>query len=279
MKQLNLLIMCLLWSFAAFAQYSGTGPITLSGIPAGATGIQWYKNGSVISGEINTTYTATTQGYYYATYTDASTTCTDDRTVTFLLVNNGQSATLTGATNNGGGSAYQWYRYDEGTAVAGATSANYTATTGGLYVLIYNNGTCEIETQLYYVFMLTAPITASNPSLQTATVGQSKSGNAATELAPTGGTTPYTYSNGSSDPVCTAPSGATALPASSNLTVTSNTGAYTYTAPSTAGTYYFCIKICDSATPTASCVVKTYTLTVSAPACTVSGITPTIIKN
>jgi uncharacterized protein (TIGR02145 family) len=104
------------------------------------------------------------------------------------------------------------------------------------------------------------PLTASTPTAQTATTNQAKTGNAATELAPTGGTSPYTYSNGSGDAACVAPSGATAL---TGLTVNAN-GTYSYTAPTTAGTYYYCIKVCDSATPTASCIVKNYTLTVAA---------------
>ncbi len=267
MKHLSLLIVCLLCSLVGMAQYSGAGPVTIGGIPTGATGIQWYKDGTAIVGATNTTYNATAQGQYYATFTDASTACTDDRTTVFILVNSGQSATLTGATFNGSGSAYQWY--NSGTAVSGATNANYTATTGGLYSLKYNNGTCDIESQKYYVFLLALPLTANDPPAQTATTGGAKTGNAATELAPTGGTAPYVYSNGAADATCIAPAGATAL---TGLTVNAD-GTYSYTAPTTAGTYYYCIKVCDSATPTASCVVKTYTLTVSAP-CLAGNVAP-----
>ncbi|RYF78267.1 MAG: hypothetical protein EOO39_01890, partial [Cytophagaceae bacterium] len=106
----------------------------------------------------------------------------------------------------------------------------------------------------------TLPLQANNPPALTATPGTLNTGNAATELAPSGGTTPYTYSNDTGNPSCSAVAGATALPAS-NLTVASGTGSYSYTAPTTPGTYYFCIKVCD-ATPT--CVTKTYTLTVTA---------------
>lgn len=122
-----------------------------------------------------------------------------------------------------------------------------------------------------------AGLTASNPSIQTVPGGQVYTGNAGTELAPTGGTGPYTYSNGSSDPACINPGGATALPPASNLTVTnSTTGAYTYTAPTVAGTYFFCIKVCDSTTPTPNCVVKTYTVVVP---CAAGSTPPVLIKN
>lgn len=152
MKKLNLLLAFLLLSIVSSAQYSGTGPLTLSGIPAGATGIQWYKDGAVISGATNPTYAATIPGQYYASYTDASTTCTDDRTVLFVLLATGENVQLQGTTNNGGGSNYQWY--NDGTEVASATSPDYTATTGGLYSLKYDNGTCIIESQQNYVFLL-----------------------------------------------------------------------------------------------------------------------------
>ncbi|WP_373516042.1 reprolysin-like metallopeptidase, partial [Persicitalea sp.] len=108
----------------------------------------------------------------------------------------------------------------------------------------------------------TTPELAINaPAAQTATTNQSKSGNAATELSPTGGKAPYMYSVLGN---CTPPNGAT-VPIGNSLTINASTGAYTYTAPATAGTYYFCIQVCDAATPTANCQTATYTVTVTAP--------------
>jgi hypothetical protein len=98
------------------------------------------------------------------------------------------------------------------------------------------------------------------PAALTGAAGSAKSGSASTDLAPSGGTGPYTYSNGSSDPACVAPSGATAI---SGVTVTS-TGAYSYTMPSTPGSYYFCVKVCDATSPTPICAVKVYPITVTA---------------
>lgn len=154
MKQFSLLISFMLLSWISKAQYSGSLPVTLTGVPSGATGIQWYKDGSLISGATGSTYTVATAGQYYATYTNTATTCTSDRTVLFILANTGGSVAINGATNNSGGSAYQWY--NNGAAVSGATTSNYTATTGGLYSLKYNNGTCEIETEKSYVFFIGA---------------------------------------------------------------------------------------------------------------------------
>lgn len=180
------------------------------------------------------------------------------------------------------GASLIWSTHKTPTSAADTlTTAQKTAvgTAGTYYALYYDATNACYSPADSVVLSITTCLSASNPAAQTATTGQAKTGNAATELAPTGGVSPYIYSDGTGDAACVAPSGATALPASSNLTVNSTTGAYTYTAPTTAGTYYYCIKVCDSSTPTADCVVKTYTLTVSVPPCNVNGITPTFIKN
>lgn len=113
-------------------------------------------------------------------------------------------------------------------------------------------------------FTGTGPGISSGNPVVTANTNEPKTGNAATELVPTGGTAPYVYSNGSSDAGCVAPVGASPLPPSSNFTVQSN-GSYSYTAPSTAGKYYYCINVCDSSTPTPICKVAVYTLDVTVP--------------
>jgi large repetitive protein len=122
--------------------------------------------------------------------------------------------------------------------------------------------------------ILRTPLAVTAPTAASVAASAAISGNAATELAPTGGIGAYTYTDATA--TCTAPSGATQLPASSNLMVTSGTGAYTYTAPATAGTYYYCIKVCDSDTPTANCVTSTYTINVTAAA---TGICSTTADN
>ena len=120
------------------------------------------------------------------------------------------------------------------------------------------------------------PIAAVNPPAQTGTTNQPKTGTASTELTPTGGNGTYVYSVDNSGS-CTPVVGATALPIGSNLTVTNaSTGAYTYTTPPSAGIYYFCIKVCDTSTPTANCVTKTYTLTVTVPPCLAGTTAPSI---
>lgn len=98
-----------------------------------------------------------------------------------------------------------------------------------------------------------------NPASQNVSPGSTNSGNASTDLVPSGGNQPYTYSQ-DTGVTCVAPAGASALP--TPVTVNSSTGAYAYTAPATAGTYYFCIKVCDATTPTPVCQTATYPVVV-----------------
>jgi Cadherin domain len=157
---------------------------------------------------------------------------------------------------------------------AGDTLTNLTtvSTAGKYYALYYDKlNNCYSPADSVEASLV---ICAINPLGQIATTNQPKTGTASTELTPTGGNGTYTFSVDNSG-VCTPAVGATALPGTSNLTVTnSTTGAYTYTAPATAGTYYFCIKVCDTSSPTPSCLTKTYTLVVSSPVCAVGSAIP-----
>jgi hypothetical protein len=105
------------------------------------------------------------------------------------------------------------------------------------------------------------PLTITQPPAITKAPSTLVSGTAPTDVIPTGGTGAITYSNGSADPACVQPVGATALPTS--IMINSTTGAYSYTTPSAVGTYYFCVKVCDSTSPTPTCAFATYKVTVT----------------
>lgn len=255
-----LLVALSLVGMSSYAQFSGNGPVTIQ-TPMNVTSIQWFRDGQAIPGATNSTFSAQTPGVYYASFTDSTTACTDDRTNIFALVAGEGSVTINGATNYSSFSNFQW---KNGTAdVPGATTSSLTTQTGGLYSLTYFNGTCTLQTDAYYIYVLDyVPALASESPLVVAQAGQAISGNAATELAPSGGTSPYTYSNGSSDPLCVAPAGAQPLPVGANFTVNAS-GIYSYTAPATAGNYFYCMKVCDNSTPTPNCNVAVYRLTVN----------------
>jgi hypothetical protein len=122
------------------------------------------------------------------------------------------------------------------------------------------------------------PLTITQPPAITKAPSTPVTGTGPTDLIPTGGTGAITYINGSTDPLCVAPVGANPLPASSNLMINSSTGAYSYTTPAIAGTYYFCVKVCDSASPTPECKMAIYQVTVTAVPCNAGTVSP-IWKN
>ncbi len=136
--------------------------------------------------------------------------------------------------------------YDYGTTINSPLSGNIASVSGA-------GATCNELT-----------FATDNP-MKSGAAGSTVSGNVGTEVGPSGGVTPYNYSVATTG--CSAPSGnpsALPLPSSSNLVVDSSTGAYTLTAPSNTGTYYFCIKVCDNTGTT--CKIATYTLTVGCAA-------------
>jgi hypothetical protein len=190
------------------------------------------------------------------------------------------SATLIGLVSSTCpvGSTLQWHTVSTGLSAANKV-ANPASVLGGTYF-----PTCYDATVNCYSPVASPGVTVtinacgSNPILvppvtQTGVINTTKSGNAASELLPTGGIGAYTYTNGSADPACVAPVGATPLPLSSALTINAVTGAYSYTRPSAVGTYYFCVKVCDSSSPTPFCSVAVYKVIVTAPPCN-AGTTP-----
>jgi hypothetical protein len=135
----------------AHAQYFGEGPVTLN-TPAGASDIQWFRNGSPIAGGTSTSFTASSLGIYHAEYTDGSTSCANDSTVHFVLKNEGDTVSLIGIS---GADSYQWR--DQNGNMAGATAKDLSVSQGGLYSLVANHLGCSITTNEYYVFDLCTP--------------------------------------------------------------------------------------------------------------------------
>jgi hypothetical protein len=176
------------------------------------------------------------------------------------------------------GSTLEWHTVNSGLSAINKV-ANPASVLGGTYF-----PTCYDAVVNCYSPVPSPGVTVtinacgSNPILvppvtQTGVINTTKSGNAASELLPTGGIGAYTYTNGSADPACVPPVGATPLPLSSALTINAVTGSYSYTRPSAVGTYYFCVKVCDSSSPTPFCSVAVYKVVVTAPPCN-AGTTP-----
>jgi hypothetical protein len=181
------------------------------------------------------------------------------------------------ATNTPSGTTLSWHA--NATATAANTISPGVAAFGATYYAAFKglNGAtvCYGPTTPVTVVPATcaSPLAITQPPVITKSVSMPVTGTAPTDLIPTGGTGTITYSNGSGDLLCVAPVGATALPASSNLTI-SSAGAYSYTTPTMAGTYYFCVKVCDSSSPTAQCQIASYKVIVTGAGCAVGSAIP-----
>ena len=127
------------------------GSVTLTS--SAASGNQWYKDGVVIIGAINQTYSATTGGNYTVVVT-AGGCSSPASTATTVTINaapatptitagsatgfcDGGSVTLTSSAAGGN----QWYK--DGVAISGEINQTYSATTGGNYTVVVTAGGCS----------------------------------------------------------------------------------------------------------------------------------------
>jgi hypothetical protein len=113
------------------------------------SGVQWYKTGVLISGATSATYSATTAGTYTVKPTACSSLVSNGIAVTtgsnpgtptasvqsgtLLLCGTGAQVVLASNIAPSTSATLQWYK--DGTAIAGATSTTYAATTGGSYLV------------------------------------------------------------------------------------------------------------------------------------------------
>jgi hypothetical protein len=171
----------------------------------------------------------------------------------------------------------EWHNVSTGFSAANKVASPTTVGAGTYYPVCFDaTNTCYSPAPATGVTVtITTCLSITQPSTQSGLQNVSKSGTVPSDVSPTGGVGTITYSNGSADPACIAPSGATALPGSSNLMIGAN-GSYSYTTPATVGTYYFCVKVCDSTTPTADCKVAIYQVIVMPPPCNVGPTAPKI---
>ncbi|MCX2452203.1 gliding motility-associated C-terminal domain-containing protein, partial [Pedobacter sp. PLR] len=118
-----------------------------------ATGNQWYKDGSPITGAINQTYIATESGKYtvYVTLNNCVSLVSEMVTIKVNPIPN--QPIITAATQTtfcAGGQvvlsatasdSYQWYK--GGSPITGATGQTYTATESGIYTVKITSIACE----------------------------------------------------------------------------------------------------------------------------------------
>jgi trimeric autotransporter adhesin len=119
-----------------------------------ATGNQWYKDGAVINGATNPTYTATTSGNYTVAVTASS--CTSAASAATVVVNATPAIPVITATGNvlssSANTANQWFL--NGTAITGATGQTHRVQASGLYKVRVTSGSCS-STSTDYNFVAT----------------------------------------------------------------------------------------------------------------------------
>ena len=175
------------------------------------------------------------------------------------------------------GSSLEFHTVSTGLSAANKVANPATVGAGTYYPTCHDvTNTCYSPTPTTGVTVtITTCISITQPATQSGLQNVNKSGTVSNDITITGGFGAITYSNGSADPACVAPSGTSALPGSSNLIINAG-GSYTYTTPATVGTYYFCVKVCDSTSPTPDCKVAIYKIIVLPPPCNVGTMAPKI---
>ena len=156
------------------------GSVVLAANASGASSYQWSQNGTAITGATAQTYTAGAAGSYAVAVTNSQgcvSSASATTTVTILpapaaaTITPGGPTTFCGSgsvilsASATGASTYQWYL--GGTAIAGATANNYTASAAGNYTVVVANASgCTSPAS--------APVTVTinpNPAAPTITAG------------------------------------------------------------------------------------------------------------
>jgi hypothetical protein len=148
------------------------------------------------------------------------------------------------ASNTPLGTTLTWHAATPAT-LANTLASPSAVTMGTYYAAFYDtSNNCFSATTVVIATVNTCIAVATPPTITTPT-GTTIPGK---NPIPISGSAPFVYTDGSSDPGCIAPSGFISLLASGGTVngLSSTTGAHTVTAPAVVGSYYYCIKVCDS---------------------------------
>ncbi|MEO5947375.1 MAG: kelch repeat-containing protein, partial [Chitinophagaceae bacterium] len=165
----------------------------------GGTSYQWYRDGTIISGEVNATYSANLAGNYTVTIFNGgcsgpasnnsiitlstAPTGTISPTTAFICTGGSQILTATGGTS------YQWFK--DGTIISGEVNATYSANLAGTYTVTIFNGSCSGPASNNSVITLSgAPSGTISPATASICTGGSQL------LTATGGTSYQWYKDG-----------------------------------------------------------------------------------
>jgi PKD repeat protein len=150
------------------------GSVLLTATSGAGLTYQWYKDGNILNGESNQSYTASSSGFYTVAVT-LNGQCTSTSSATQVIVNPYPTASITpdGATtfcpgssvnlfaNNGSNLSYNWY-FNSTNLFNGAASLNASA--AGTYTLYVTNGFNCTSNANITITHLAAPIATATPT-------------------------------------------------------------------------------------------------------------------
>lgn len=142
--------------------------------------------------------------------------------------------------------------FTSSTPSASTMVADATTLAAGTYYAAFYDSATGCYAKVSTPFTVYNELCVNTPAPLTVFTGNNVQRNLDGRINPTGGSGNYTYSIVSG---CTPPAGA-----AGTINATINGSLVTYTAPATAGTYYYCVQICDTGNPQ-QC--KTVTVTVN----------------
>ncbi|RYY58466.1 MAG: hypothetical protein EOO05_16370, partial [Chitinophagaceae bacterium] len=154
------------------------GSVTLDAGIGSQYSYQWLRNGTAIAGATQPTFNPTSSGSY-TVIVAAGNSCNATSTATVVTVNPLPAVDLTAASVTSfcsGNSVvlstpadpsytYSWTR--NGTTIAGATSASYTATTAGTYRVIVSRAPCTATSTPITVTVFASPVVTVSPESTT----------------------------------------------------------------------------------------------------------------
>lgn len=160
----------LVWAGASSAEsLTGVGPFILSA-PVNASGVQWFKDGNPLAGEVNNSLTVDSKGVYWVDFADNSpgVMCDANSTDGYAVVLQEGDTANTQLNGPAGMSNYQWYK--NGSAIVGATTANLTLSANfssvGQYYLTYASASCNQTSEKFTVYFkdILVALTVSAPT-------------------------------------------------------------------------------------------------------------------
>ncbi len=165
-----------------------------------STGIQWYRDGTQISGENEVDFEPTNQGTYYAEYslgdcrlisnsiavTRPAAPVISAAGSTIFCQNESVELRLQGTSN----ATFQWFK--NASSIPNETSANFFATSSGSYSLLTSQAGCDLRSNVIQVTVKPLPIAYAGPHI-CMTSDYATVGGTVTKPTGTGGNGFYSY--------------------------------------------------------------------------------------